>query len=45
MLKVERNMLHVTKTPKPYKKYIKAGQVTAVDDEALETNIKSIKIY
>ena len=32
MLKVDSNMLHVAKTPKPFEKNIKADQVTVSED-------------
>ena len=36
-------MLHVAKTPKPFKKNIKPNQVTIPDDEALQCNLKKHK--
>ena len=43
MLKVDSNMLHVAKTPKPFEKNIKAEQVTVPEGEALKSNLKKHK--
>ena len=43
MLKVDSNMLHVAKTPKPFEKNIKADQVTIAEGEALKSNLKKYK--
>ena len=43
MLKVDSNMLHVAKTPKPFEKHIKADQVTVPEGEALKSSLKNIK--
>ena len=43
MLKVDSNILHVAKTPKPFEKNIKADKVTIPDNEVLESNLKKYK--
>ena len=43
MLKVDSNMVHVAKTPKPFEKNIKADQVSIAEGEALKSNLKKIK--
>ena len=43
IVKVERNMVHVAKTPKTLKKIRKADQVTVPDDKALQNNLKKHK--
>ena len=43
MLKVDSNMLHVAKTPKPFEKHIKADQVTVPEGEALKSSLKKHK--
>ena len=43
MLKVDSNMLHVAKTPKPFEKNIKADQVPISEGEALKSNLKKYK--
>ena len=43
MLKVDSNILHVAKTPKPFQKNIKADKVTIPDNEVLESNLKKYK--
>ena len=43
ILKAERNICHVAKAPKPFKKIVKADQVTVLDDEALKNNLKNQK--
>ena len=43
ILKAERNISHVAKAPKPFKKIVKADQVIVLDDEALQNNLKKHK--
>ena len=43
MLKVDSNMVHVAKTPKPFEKNIKADQVSIAEGEALKSNLKKHK--